>query len=152
MAAATDIFSKNNEKQIAEKIISNIQNGDLHEISHGLCNVRDNSIILDYRYFKHFASKDTYNYIMTNVTTHINNIISSHDKFVVHVNIKSLTVLEVDKHKLFIQFFSNYLQENYPNKMHKCYVHNPPFVFSQIFNMVSMFIDKETQNKIEIVK
>lgn len=105
MAAATDIFSKNNEKQIAEKIISNIQNGDLHEISHGLCNVRDNSIILDYRYFKHFASKDTYNYIMTNVTTHINNIISSHDKFVVHVNIKSLTVLEVDKHKLFIQFF-----------------------------------------------
>lgn len=151
MAAMNDVFSKINDKHFLEKLVSKIKNGDLHDVFNGLCSTKDNAIILDYIYFKHFASKDTYNFIISHLTNNINHIIANHTTFVVHVNIKQLTVSEVDKHKLFIQHISNYLQETYPDKMTKCYVHNPPFVFSQIFNMLSMFVDKETIKKIEIV-
>ena len=48
--------------------------------------------------------------------------------------------------------FINYLKDKYPEKLAKCYVYNAPFIFTQIFNIVSMFIDKETQKKIELVK
>ena len=65
---------------------------------------------------------------------------------------KNLTITDVDKHIKFIQNMSVILKEKYPNKLTKCFVHNAPFVFSQILNIVSMFIDKETQSKIELIK
>lgn len=152
MTTNTDVFSKINDSSFSEKIISNIKNGNFHEICHGICNNKDNVIIIDYRYFKHFASKDTYEFILNHITTHINNVVTNYDTFIVHVNIKNLTVVELDKHKNFIHYMSNYMQETYPNKMTKCYIHNPPFVFSQIFNILCTFIDKETIQKIEVIK
>ena len=64
---------------------------------------------------------------------------------------KSLTLSDVDKHKIFIQNIAVFLKEKYPNKLEKCYVYNAPFVFAQIYNIVSIFIDKDTQKKIELV-
>jgi hypothetical protein len=65
---------------------------------------------------------------------------------------KNLTIVEIDKHKEYIKFISEFLKDKYPEKLAKCYVYNAPFIFTQIFNIVSMFIDKETQKKIELVK
>jgi hypothetical protein len=73
------------------------------------------------------------------------------NELIVHVNMKSLSLTEIDKHKMFIQQMSQILQEKYPDKLSKCYIYNSPFIFSQIFNFVSMFVDKETLKKIEIV-
>ena len=50
-----------------------------------------------------------------------------------------------------IQYISVYFQEKYPKKLSKCYVYNSPFVFNQLYNILCMFIDKETQKKIELV-
>ncbi len=44
------------------------------------------------------------------------------------------------------------MQDKYPNKLTKCYIYNAPMVFSKILNMLSFFIDKETQTKIEMVR
>jgi hypothetical protein len=65
---------------------------------------------------------------------------------------KKISLTDVDKHKLFIQNFSSYLKENYPDKLSKCYIYNAPVIFKQILNIISVFIDKETQTKIELVK
>ena len=67
------------------------------------------------------------------------------------MNLKKLTLIDIDKHKEFIQDMSVYLKDKYPDKLIKCYIHNAPFVFSQIFNIVSLFIDKDTQTKIELI-
>jgi hypothetical protein len=69
----------------------------------------------------------------------------------VHVNLKKLTLIDIDKHKEFIQDMSGHLKNKYPDKLIKCYIYNAPFVFSQIFNIVSLFIDKDTQKKIELI-
>jgi hypothetical protein len=63
---------------------------------------------------------------------------------------KTLTVLEIDKHMIFIQSISALLKETYSNKMNKCYVYNATFVFSKVLKLVSLFIDPETQQKIEL--
>jgi hypothetical protein len=64
---------------------------------------------------------------------------------------KNLNISDVDKHYKFIQHISVLFKERYHNKLTKCFVYNAPFVFSQILNMISIFIDKETQSKIELV-
>jgi hypothetical protein len=73
------------------------------------------------------------------------------NELTVHVNMKGLSITEIDKHKTFIQQMSKILQEKYPDKLSKCYVYNSSFIFSQIFNFVSMFVDKDTLKKISIV-
>ena len=64
---------------------------------------------------------------------------------------KNLTITDIDKHTTFIQNLSGYLKDKYPQKLSKCYIYNAPFVFSQIYTIVSIFIDKETRKKIELI-
>ena len=144
----TNLFS---ETTSYEKIIRNIKNGQWIEIMNGLCSIKDNIIMLDNTYFKHFATKETYSIILSHITNNIDNILLNYERFDVHINMKNLTVTDVDKHLNFIKHISLLLQKKYPDKLTKCFVHNAPFVFTQILNIVSLFIDKETQTKIELV-
>ena len=146
---STNLFS---ETPSSEKIIRNIKSGQWTEILDGLCSIKDNVIILDNTYFRFFATKDTYSIILSHITNNIDIILSLHQGFTVHINMKNLTMTDVDKHLKFIQHISVLFKERYPDKLTKCFVHNAPFVFTQILNIVSIFIDKETQTKIELVK
>ena len=139
------------ESSSSEKIIAKIKNGEWKDIMNGLCNIKYSLVILDNNYFKYFATKETYNIILSHVVNNIDTILSVNNGFTIHINMKGLTVSDIDKHYNFIQNISLLFKEKYPNKLTKCFIHNPPFVFSQIFNMISLFIDKETQSKIELV-
>ena len=145
-------FIKNDEYETPEKIMNKIQKGELNDILSKLCFVNENNIVIDYIYFKYLATNTTYNYILIYITNNINNILLKNNDFVVHVNMKKISLTDIDKHKLFIQNFSSYLKEKYPDKLSKCYIYNAPGVFKQILNIISVFIDKETQTKIELVK
>jgi len=134
-----------------EKIIKKIRGGEWDDILTKLCNSNNDSIFLDHTFFKHFASKETYHILTNYILNHINNILLTHNSFVVHLNMKNLTLLELDKHMGFLQTFSVFLKETYANKMDKCYIYNAPFIISNIISMISLFIDAETLKKIEIV-
>lgn len=139
------------ESSSPEKIITKIKNGEWIDILNSLCIVKDNLVILDNIYFKYFAAKETYNIILSHVINNIDSILATYDGFIIHINIKGLTVSDIDKHYKFIQNISMLFKEKYPNKLTKCFIYNPPFGFAQIFNMISLFIDKDTQSKIELV-
>jgi len=134
-----------------EIIVNKLKKGEWNDILNSLCKVDANSMYLDYIYFKYFATKETYGILTNYIMSHINNILLAYDAFTVHVNMKTLTVLEIDKHMTFIQSISALLKESYSNKMNKCYVYNATFVFSKVLKLVSLFIDPETQQKIELV-
>ena len=56
--------------------------------------------------------------------------------------------------QLYIQFIyklTETLTTTYPDKLDKCYIYEAPFVFQQIIGMLSMFIDKKTLSKIQLV-
>ena len=147
MELANDMFSENIENTSSEKIIDKVRNGNWNDIFKGLCCIKENNIVLNYIYFKYIANDETYSYIMNHITNNIDQILQTNNEFSVHVNMKSLTIVDIDKHKEFVQQISLFLKDNYPDKLEKCYVYNAPFMFSNFFNIVSMFIDKETQKK-----
>jgi len=151
MDILNDIFL-DNENNSLERMKRSLLNGDMTEILNELCFIKDNNIILNYIYFKYIGQEETYDYILSYITNNIDTILITNNEFIVHVNMKNFTISDIDKHKQFIQYMSGFLKNKYPEKLSKCYVYNSSFMFSQIFNIVSMFIDKDTQKKIILVK
>jgi len=151
MDLSNEIFSENNTNNSSEKIKDKVRKGEWDDILKGLCYIKENCIILNYIYFKNIANDETYNYILNYITNNIDNVLNTNNYFIVHVNMKNLTMNDINKHKNFIQVMSSILKEKYPEKLLKCYVYNAPFIFAKIFNIVSIFIDKDTQKKIELV-
>lgn len=147
--AVIEHFRKNDTNKVI--IIEKIKNQKYDEIFTGLCSIRDNSIILHYSYFKHFAMNDTYDIILQFIVSNIETILKNNTTFTVHVNANNLSLTDVDKHRSFILKMSETLNERFPYKLQKCYIYDAPFIFSQVFNIVSKFIDKETQKKIHVV-
>ena len=139
------------ETHTPEIIINKIKKGEWNDILNSLCRTDGNSIYLDYIYFKYFATKETYEILTNYIMFHINAILSAYDTFTVHVNMKTLTIVEIDKHIAFIQSISSTLKETYSNRMKKCYVYNATFIFSKVLSLLSLFIDQETQRKVELV-
>ncbi len=122
------------------------------ELIERICFHENNLLIVDYRYFKHIASKMSYQLITTHIVETIDHILMSHPKVIVHTCFKSLTVSDVDKHMGYIKTLSNVLKTRYQDKMLTCSIYNAPFIFAQIYGIVSCFIDKDTQAKITLVK
>ena len=77
---------------------------------------------------------------------------TTYNTFTVYVNMKSISIADVDKHRNYICYISKIFSEKYPNLLYKCYIYNAPYIFEKIFGMIQVFIDKETQTKINIVK
>ena len=140
-----------NSENSENSCIENIKKSGENEILKKMCYIKDNCINLNYIYFKYFATKENYNCILNYIAKNIDNVLLDNDNVVVHINMKNLTISDIDKHKGFIQYISVYFQEKYPKKLAKCYIYNSPFVFNQLYNIICMFIDKETQKKIELV-
>ncbi len=139
------------EKNSPELIVKKIHSGDWMFVMNHLCHIKDNCIILDNYYFKLFAAKETYDIILAHIFNSIDTILSTHDNFVVHINMKGLTLADIDKHMSFINNVSTFFKDKYPNKLTRCFVHNAPFVFSKLLKLLSILIDTETRNKIEVL-
>lgn len=152
MESLNEIFLDNIETNSSKKIVDKIKKGEWCDILKGLCSIKENKVILNYIYFKNVAKDETYICILNYITNNIDQVLLTNNEFIVHVNMKNLTLTDIDKHKEFIQYISGYLKAKYPQKLAKCYIYNASFVFSQIYNIICLFIDKDTQQKIELVK
>ena len=100
MEIINDMFSENIENTSSEKIIDKVRNGNWNDIFKGICCIKENNIVLNYIYFKYIANDETYSYIMNHITNNINQILQTNNEFSVHVNMKSLTIVDIDKHTL----------------------------------------------------
>jgi len=143
-------FEENNEnhKKLKKQIIvcSN-------EILTKLCSaIHENEVILDTRYFLLIATSENYNIILEYVIGIIQQLLTKYTTVFVHINMQSISLIHLDKHYTFIKNICILLQEKFPDKLEKCFVYNAPFLFSQLFKIISRFIDKKTQKKIELVK
>ena len=140
------------EECSSEEIIQRIKStSEIESLMNYICNVNGDVITLDYRYFKHIASKHSYPSIINHLLNNIDTVLSQYDKFNAIICVKSLTVSDIDKHLSFIKELSNILKTRYQDKMACCCVHKAPFIFAQIYNIVSCFIDKDTQSKIQLM-
>jgi len=77
------------------------------------------------------------------------NTLIKYEKFIVHLNVEKLTLLEIEKNRDFIMSMSSILKDKFPDKLDACIVYEVSFVFKQIYNILSIFIDKITLKKIQ---
>ena len=144
------LFSNNHIK--SEKIIEQIKNNNFTQIFEGLSYIKNNGLIIEYKYFKYFASLHTYDIITNYIDNQLSNILTKYNTFTIFINMKSISISDVDKHRNYISYISKFFSDKYPNLLYKCYIYNSPYIFEKIFTMIRVFIDKETQAKIHIVQ
>jgi len=143
-------FSRKNK----DHIDASIKVSSASEIMYDFCHVeKGNHIILNYIYFKYIvkynmASYDNIIYYLVNI---MHTVLKDYSQFIIHMNIRYLILVDVDKYYLFIKQISQVMKETFPEKLQICYIYNPPFVFSKLFSIISIFIDKETQKKIKVM-
>lgn len=138
-------------KQEAEIFIK--RNGG-EEIIYHFCHAEGNHIILNYIYFKYITKHNMASYdAVTNYLINImKDVLKKHDQFVIHLNIRYLILMDIDKYFSFIKQISQLMKDTFPEKLKSCYIYNAPFVFSKLFSIISVFIDKNTQQKIKMME
>jgi hypothetical protein len=141
----------NPENNRTDKIMAKIKAADLQYILNGLCYLKDDAIIIDFKYFKFFAEKATYPLITQILLNHCDLVLQSYPKFVVHLNVSAFNVAQLDKHRAYLMQISQLFATKFPDSLKICYVYNASFVFSQIFNIISLFVDKDTLKKIYLI-
>ena len=149
------LFSKNSAK--SGKILEKIRNNNLADIFEGLGYIKSNGLVMDYKYFKYFATPQTYDTIIQYINYQIQNILNINDTtnttntFNIYIDMNSLSILDVEKHRMFFTMASKLFSEKYPDRLSNCFIYNAPFIFEKLFSMISVFIDKETQAKILLI-
>lgn len=143
------------KKKDLEKITlnHNVENEITQEILDLFCSIKnDNNLHIDYRVFKIVANPNTYETIHNYVVKKLQTVLEKYELFNIHVNFKTLSLTELDKHYSFINKVCVIFKNEFPDKLDKCSIYNAPFIFSQVFNIISIFIDKKTQSKIQLVR
>jgi len=122
------------------------------EILNKLISANKNEVFLNVAIFKLIASETTYSHIVSHVYKILKETSAAYGTVVVHVYLKTITLSDLDKHKTFVMDMIKRFNDELPDILDICYMYKAPFVFAQIYSIISVVIDKETKQKIHIVK
>ena len=126
----------------------------LAELLHTFCYIssNENDVTFNFKSLKLINKQLSIDFLIEHLIKNIDLVLTKYDVFNFHINVKSISILDVDKNKDFIQKASIVLKEKYPYKLDTCYVYDAPNMFNNIFKLIFAFVDKETQKKIKIVE
>jgi len=124
------------------------------ELLHNFCYIssNENDVTLNFKSLKLINKQLTNDFLLEHLIKNIDLVLTKYDVFKFHINVKSISILDVDKNKDFIKTASIVLKEKYPCRLDTCYIYEAPSMFSNIFKLIFAFVDKETQKKIKIVE
>jgi hypothetical protein len=125
---------------------------DFPKLLSAMCYTHNNTVAFDYVYFKRIANKQTYDLIAQAIICNIDTILTQYDQFECHITLKMMTVGDVDKHMGFWIQMAEILKQRYQSQMSKCYIYDLPTFFAKCYKVLSVFIDKVTQEKIQLVQ
>ena len=141
---------------LSTNVKNNVNNEALKiaELLHNFCYVssNENDITLNFKSLKLINKQLSNDFLLEHLIKNIDLVLTKYSVFRFHINVKSISILDVDKNKDFIQKASIILKEKYPYKLDICYIYESPKMFSNIFKLIFAFVDKETQKKIKIVE
>lgn len=143
-------YNFNNINTFSESVNLKINENKLQELLYNFCHIKTkNEITINYKYFKIIKTFIDKNNILYYLIFIIDNILKNYNTFIVHVNIEKLTLLDIDKNRDFIESMSNVLKDRFPDKLDVCLIYEGSFIFKQIYNLLALFIDKNTLKKIK---
>jgi hypothetical protein len=136
----------------AEQVYNHItQASSSQEILDKVCYIIDNCIYMDYRFFKPIGNPTVYEPLVAHIIEKIKQVLLLTPALIVHVSLKGFSIREMEKHMNFFKYISIALDTRYPKKLTTCYVYNSSSMFTQLFSLLSYFIDKDTLNKVQLI-
>ena len=142
------LFPEKHQKDIVNEIV--FKNDETNMKSFCRC-IQENHVVLDFRYFKYMASPETYDSLCEFLISVVQTAIDQCGIFRVSINMKLLSIGDIDRHKGFIFRIIQQLKTRFPDKLDKCNIHNAPFIINQLIMLIGPLIDKRTQDKISLV-
>jgi hypothetical protein len=146
-------FFKNNQKlKCAEVVVGNI---DMSELLHNCCFhiPHSNKIFYNYQVFKTFAQPDNYEIIIDYIIHLMQQILTHHSQFEVHVNIQSFTVSAAQRYKdcilLFLQKCNDHILE-FSDKLSVLKVYFSPSSIETIKPILMPLIPPQVKSKMMI--
>ena len=126
----------------------------LNEILHKTCHqYKDSVICIDARYLKYLIKIKCLNsVIMQHFITVFSEALKIKPSYKIHLSLKSVSILDVEKYGDFINDLSQKLNDMCKNSLEVCYIYNPSFLFSFIHSMFEKCVPLESRKKIKIVK
>jgi hypothetical protein len=144
------LFDTNHIK--STQILEKIKSQKFNEILNGIGHIRDNCLIIEFKYFKYFSTPVTHDLITSHMDQLMSELVSKYNTFNVHINFQSFSIADADKHSGYSKSITGYFANKYPDRLNKCYIYNASFVFETIFKIINTFVDKDTLRKIVLVK
>ena len=144
------LFDKNHIK--STEILEKIKTKQFKEILNGIGHIKNDCIIIEFKFFKYFCAPVTHELITSYMDQLTTEVVSNYNKFNVHLNLQSFSIADADKHSGYVRSISGFFGDKYPDKLNKCYIYNASFVFETIFKIINTFIDKDTLKKLVLVK
>lgn len=138
-----NIFKENNKPNFRNTFLPINETNLLN-----LCGSLDFNVYINFKYFKYMATKETYPILLQYIVNNLKNILKTYECFNVHLCLKSLTPAQLSTHYNFIKSSCEIFKNEFPDKLNICYVYDAPFIFSQLYDIISIFIDKKTKQKI----
>jgi hypothetical protein len=110
-------------------------------------------ILIDFRYFKIFAKPIIYDAIINHCITIFDKSLEQSQKstFFIHLNLQGLSLFDIESHYSFICKFAEVMKAKYPVHLEGCNLYKAPFIVNQLLRIISLFINKETQKRFNVV-
>jgi hypothetical protein len=135
-----------------EQVYNNIKcASSSQEMLDYICYINDNCIYVDYRYFKPVGDPSIYESLLAHLINKITQILLVTPTLIIHVSLNGFSIREIDKHLHFLKRAAIILDANFPKKLSSCYIYNASSIFTQLFRILSCFVDKITLNKVKLV-
>jgi len=133
---------------------SALQNKSFHDLINSFCHVNaEKEVVIDFRYFKLLSTWNGFDtdFMIQHVMNAIEMALKYNENFIMHMYLKSLSMTDVEKYYSFIVKISETFKNKFADKLRRCFLYKPPFIFAQLFNIVSAFFDKKTISKLQTV-
>lgn len=135
-----------NKKLIEEIIINNLfVLGEHSNYNYGI-------MIVNARYYsKDLDEEKIFNNLIKifKQSLEISEKIYNKNQIIVIANMQKMTFSNINSS--FLKKMVNILQDTYPERLFRCFIKNPPFIFNYIYKIIRPFMDNRTTSKIKIL-
>ena len=128
------------------------KNISINDIIDYFCHTKEDSLFVDYRFFKLISNNiDLFQIYYNSLVNNIDKLLKNNKNIFIHVNIEKFLLTDFDKYSNLFTKLTNLFLEKYPDILNKLFVYGSGIIFDKLIKLLSMFLTKETRTKMILI-
>jgi hypothetical protein len=123
----------------------------INDIIHFFCHTNEDSLFVDYRFFKLINNIDLFQNYYNILVHNIDKLLQKNNNIFIHVNIEKFSLTDFDKYSNIFTKLTNLFIEKYPDILNKLFIYGSGIIYEKLIKMLSMFLTKETRTKMILI-